>query len=109
MAVTNLEDRIVKFKRIDSEGNESSQFAEIRQMDYDHAEDIPRSITARLVDPLNFVLTIGYDKTKEKFSGPLGTDTWESDFDIDNFIKYSSMGIADRYIRSPRRGRYNVL
>ena len=109
MAVTNLEDRIVKFKRIDSEGNESAKFAEIRQMDYNQSENIPRSVTARLVDPLNFILTIGYDKTKQKFSGPLGTDTWESDFDIDNFIEYSSMGIADRYIRSPRRGRYNIL
>ena len=47
--VTKLEDRIVKFKRIDSEGKESSKEAEIRQMDYNQSEDIHRSMTARLV------------------------------------------------------------
>ena len=103
--VTKLEDRIVKFKRIDSEGKESSKEAEIRQMDYNQSEDIPRSVTARLVDPLNFVITFGYDKEKAKFTGPLGTDTWESEFDIDAFIKKSSLGVVDSYIRSPKRGR----
>ena len=103
--VKNLENRIVKFKRIDSEGNESDQEAEIRRMDYDQNEDIPRSVTARLVDPLNFVITLGYDKSKKKFSGPLGTDIWESNFDIDNFITSSKMGSADRYMKSPKRNR----
>ena len=103
--VTQLEDRLVKFKRIDSDGNTSTKHAEIRQVDYNQLEDVPRSVTARLADPLNFVLTLGYDKSKEKFIGPLGTDTWESDFNIDDFIKKSSMGIADSYIRSPKKGR----
>jgi len=103
--VNKFENRIVKFKRIDSEGNESDKEAEVRRMDYDQNEDIPRSVTARLVDPLNFVITLGYDKSKKKFSGPLGTDIWESNFDIDDFIESSKMGIADRYMKSPKRNR----
>jgi len=103
--VQKLENRIVKFKRIDADGNTSTKYAELRRLDYNQSEDIPRSVTARLVDPLNFVLTLGYDKNKSKFSGPLGTDTWESDFDIDSFIKESSLGIADNYIRGLKRGR----
>ena len=103
--VKKFENRIVKFKRIDSEGNESDKEAELRRLDYDQAEDIPRSVTARLVDPLNFVITLGYDKSKKKFLGPLGTDIWESNFDIDNFIDSTSMGSADRYMKSPKRNR----
>ncbi len=103
--VKNLENRIVKFKRIDSEGNESDQEAEIRRMDYDQNEDIPRSVTARLVSPLNFIVTFAYDKSNKRFSGPLGTDIWESNFDIDDFIKNSKMGSADRYMRSPKKNR----
>jgi len=106
--VKKLENRIVKFKRIDSAGNESDKEVEIRRIDYDQAADIPRSITARLVDPLNFIITLGYDKSKNKFSGPLGTDIWESNFDIDNFIVSSSMGVADRYMKSPKRNRTNI-
>ena len=103
--VNKFENRIVKFKRIDSEGNESDQEAEIRRMDYDQNEDIPRSVTARLVSPLNFIVTFAYDKSNKRFSGPLGTDIWESNFDIDNFIESSKMGTADRYMRSPKRNR----
>jgi hypothetical protein len=103
--VNKFENRIVKFKRIDSVGNESDKEAEVRRLDYDQAEDIPRSVTARLADPLNFIITLGYDKSKQKFSGPLGTDIWESNFDIDNFIKSSKMGVADRYMKSPKRNR----
>ena len=103
--VNKFENRIVKFKRIDSAGNESDKEAEVRRLDYDQAEDIPRSVTARLVDPLNFIVTFGYDKSKNKFTGPLGTDIWESNFDIDNFIKSSKMGVADRYMKSPKRNR----
>jgi hypothetical protein len=106
--VTKLEDRIVKFKRIDADGNTHEKYAELRRIEYNQSEDVPRSVTARLVDPLNFVLTLGYDKNKSKFSGPLGTDTWESDFDIDDFIKKSSLGGADSYIRSPKRGRARI-
>jgi len=36
--VNKFENRIVKFKRIDSEGNESDQEAEIRRMDFDQAK-----------------------------------------------------------------------
>ena len=103
--VKNFENRIVKFKRIDSEGNESDQEAEVRRMDYDQNEDIPRSVTPRLVSPLNFIVTFAYDKSNKRFSGPLGTDIWESNFDIDNFIKSSKMGSADRYMKSPKRNR----
>ena len=106
--VKKLENRIVKFKRIDSAGNESDKEAELRRIDYDQAEDIPRSITARLVDPLNFIITFGYDESKNKFSGPLGTDIWESNFDIDDFIELSKMGVADRYMKSPKRNRTNI-
>ena len=103
--VNKFENRIVKFKRIDSEGNESDQEAEIRRMDYDQPEDIPRAGTARLVCPLNFIITFAYDKSKKRFSGPLGTDIWESNFDIDDFITSSKMGTADRYMKSPKRNR----
>jgi len=103
--VKKFENRIVKFKRIDSEGNESDQEAEIRRMDYNQAEDIPRSVTARLVSPLNFIVTFSYDKSKNKFSGPLGSDIWESNFDVDDFITSSKMGTADRYIKGPKRNR----
>ena len=103
--VIKFENRIVKFKRIDSEGNESDQEAEVRRLDYDQNEDIPRSVTARLISPLNFIITFAYDKSNKRFSGPLGTDIWESNFDIDNFIDSSSMGSADRYMKSPKRNR----
>ena len=103
--VNKFENRIVKFKRIDSAGNESDKEAEVRRLDYDQNEDIPRSVTARLISPLNFIITFGYDKSKKKFSGALGTDIWESNFDIDNFIESSKMGTADRYLRSPKRNR----
>jgi len=105
MNVNKFENRIVKFKRIDSEGNESDQEAEVRRLDYDQNEDIPRSVTARLVNPLNFIVTFGYDKSNKKFSGPLGTDIWESNFDVDDFIESSKMGSADRYMRSPKKNR----
>lgn len=107
--VNNFDNRIVKFKRINSDGVESAKEAELRQMDYNEAEDIPRSITVRLADPLNFVITLGYDKSIKKFSGPLGTDTWESDFNIDDFIASAKMGSADSYLKSPKRNRPKFL
>ena len=99
--VNNFEDRVVNFKRIDAEGKSSTRGAEIRQMDFSSA-DMPSSVTARLTDPLNFVITLEYDSGVQKFRGPLGTDTWESDFDIDDFIESSKMGTADRYIKRKR-------
>ena len=99
--VNTFENRVVNFKRIDSEGNESAKPAEIRQLEI-ASGDVPRSVTARLTDPLNFVITLEYDSGVKKFRGPLGTDTWESDFDIDDFIESSKMGTADRYIKRKR-------
>ena len=102
--VNKFENRIVKFKRI-SEGVETVKEAEVRRMDYDQTEDIPRSVTARLISPLNFIITFGYDKSKKKFSGPLGPDILESDFDIKDFVKSSQLGSADTFIKSPKRNR----
>ena len=106
--VNKFENRIVKFKRIDSDGNESAKDAELRQINYNQSEDVPRSVTARLTDPLNFVITLGYDKGVKKFRGPLGTDIWESDFNIDDFIQSSKMGTADRYMKSPKSTRAKI-
>ena len=103
--VDKFENRIVKFKCIDSDGNESAKHAELRQIDYDQSEDVPRSVTARLTDPLNVVITLPYDKKMNKFRGPLGTDTLESNFSIEDFIDSSSMGSADRYMKSPKSTR----
>ena len=100
--VNNFEDRVVKFKRIDAEGKSSTRGAEIRQMDFSSA-DMPSSVTARLTDPLNFVITLKYDHSVKKFRGPLGTDTWESDFNVDDFVSSAKMGTADSYIKRRRR------
>ena len=106
--VDKFENRIVKFKCIDSDGNESAKHAELRQIDYDQLEDVPRSVTARLTDPLNVVITLRYDKVMNKFRGPLGTDILESDFSIDDFIQSSKMGTADRYMKSPKSTRAKI-
>ena len=107
--VNNFDNRIVKFKRINSEGVEEAKEAELRQIDYNDAEDIPRSMTARLADPLNFVITLAYDEKVKNFRGPLGTDIWESDFNIEDFIASARMGSADNYIKSPKRNRPKFL
>ena len=44
----------------------------------------------------------------KKFRGPLGTDIWESDFNIGEYIQSSSMGSADRYMKSPKRTRAKI-
>ena len=106
--VDKFENRIVKFKCIDSDGNESAKHAELRQIDYDQSEDVPRSVTARLTDPLNVVITLRYDKGMNKFRGPLGTNTLESDFSIGDFIDSSKMGTADRYMKSPKSTRAKI-
>ena len=100
--VNNFEDRVVNFKRIDAEGNESAKPAEIRQLEI-ASGDVPSSVTARLTDPLNFVITLKYDHSVKKFRGPLGTDTWESDFNVDDFVSSAKMGTADSYIKRRRR------
>ena len=102
--INKFENRIVKFKRI-SEGVETTKEAELRRIDYDQLSGVPRSVTARFVEPLNAVMTLEYDQTLEKFRGPLGPDILESDFDITDFIKRSTLGGVDITIRSPKRNR----
>ena len=104
MNVNKFENRIVNFKRI-SEGVETIKEAELRRIDYDQLAGVPRSVTARFVEPLNAVMTLNYDKSVKKFRGPLGPDILESDFDIKDFIKSSQLGSADTVIKSPKRNR----
>ena len=58
--INKFENRIVKFKRI-SEGVETTKEAELRRIDYDQLAGVPRSVTARFVEPLNAVMTLEYD------------------------------------------------
>jgi len=103
--INKFENRIVNFKRI-SEGREDTvKVAEIRRLVYDRTSAMPRSVTARFVEPLNAVMTLNYDQNLKKFRGALGPDTLESDFDIDDFIKSSPMGSENTVIRSPRKNR----
>ena len=102
--INKFENRIVKFKRI-SEGVETTKEAELRRIDYDKTSALPRSVTARFVEPLNAVITLDYDKTAKKFRGPLGPDILESDFYIKDFVKSSQLGSAYTFIKSPKRNR----
>ena len=103
--VNKFENRIVKFKRI-AEGREDTvKEAEVRRIVYDQLSGIPRSVTARFVEPLNAVMTLNYDQNLQKFRGALGPDTLESDFDINDFIKSSQLGSARTVIKSPKRNR----
>jgi hypothetical protein len=103
--INKFENRIVKFKRI-SEGVETTKEAELRRIDYDKTSALPRSVTARFVEPLNAVITLDYDIPAKKFRGPLGPDILESDFDITDFIKSSQLGSGNEtVIRSPKRNR----
>ena len=104
MDLNKFENRIVNFKRI-SEGVETVKEAEIRRIDYDHTSAIPRSVTARFVEPLNAVMTLNWDDSLKKFRGPLGPDILESDFDIEDFVKSSQLGSVDTVIKSPKRNR----
>ena len=100
--VSKFENRIVNFKRI-SDGVVTVKEAEVRRIDCEHNSNIPRSVTARFVEPLNAVMTLGYDQSTGKFRGPLGPDILESDFDISEYIKSSALGSADTVVRSPKR------
>ena len=100
--INKFENRIVKFKRI-SEGIETVKEAELRRINYDKSSALPRSVTARFVEPLNAVMTLNYDQSTGKFRGPLGPDILESDFDISEYIKSSALGSADTVVRSPKR------
>tara|TARA_B100000929_G_C15398591_1_gene383747 strand:+ start:180 stop:503 length:324 start_codon:yes stop_codon:yes gene_type:complete len=104
MDLYKFENRIVNFKRI-SEGVETIKEAEIRRINYDTASAIPRSVTARFVEPLNAVMTLNWDESVKKFRGPLGPDILESDFDIEDFVKSSQLGSVDTVIKSPKRNR----
>ena len=103
--IKKFEIRIVKFKRI-SEGVETTKEAELRRINYDKTSALPRSVTARFVEPLNAVITLDYDKDTKTFRGPLGPDILESDFDIKEFIKSSQLGSANEVVvRGPKRNR----
>ena len=100
--VNKFENRIVKFKRI-SEDVTTSTSAEVRQLVCEHNSNIPRSVTARFIEPLNVVMTLAYDRGTETFRGPVAGDILESDFDIDDFIKNSKGVSEDIIVKSPKR------
>jgi hypothetical protein len=102
--INKFENRIVNFKRI-SAGVETHKEAELRRIDYDQLAGVPRSVTARFVEPLNAVITLNYDKDTGTFRGPLGPDILESDFDITAFIKSTQLGSVDTVLRGPKRNR----
>ena len=103
--VNKFEDRIVKFNRI-SEDVTTSISAEVRQIECEHNSNIPRSVTARFVEPLNVVMTLAYDQGSNTFKAPVAGDILESDFDIDDFIKNSAgENTHDRTIKSPKKNR----
>jgi len=88
--INKFENRIVKFKRITEGREDTVKEAEIRRIVYDQLAGMPRSITARFVEPLNAIMTLKYDQTHEKFRGPLGPDILESDFDTMLSITFCS-------------------
>jgi len=102
----NLENRIVKFKRISSEGVEVSREVELRRMIMGAGE--PRSATVRLSVPPSVVITLDYEPGYNKFIGVVGDHTWESDFDWREFTRSNALGNADNYIKSPKRGRPRI-
>ena len=104
--VNRFENRIVKFKRISEGREDTTKEAELRRIDYDKTSALPRSVTARFIEPLNAIMTLPYDKDTKTFRGPLGPDILESDFDITNFIKSSQLGSGNEtVVRSPKRNR----
>ena len=104
MDLNKFENRIVKFKRI-SGGIETIKEAELRRINYDKSSAVPRSCTARFVEPLNAVMTLNYDESDGKFRAPLGPDILESDFEISDYVKSSALGSADTVVKSPKRNR----
>jgi len=104
--VNRFENRIVKFKRISEGREDTTKEAELRRIDYDKTSALPRSVTARFIEPLNAIMTLPYDEDTKTFRGPLGPDILESDFDITNFIKSSQLGSGNEtVVRSPKRNR----
>ena len=101
---TNFANIVIETERR-KEGVETTKEAELRRMDYDQLAGVPRSVTARFVEPLNAVMTLNYDKSVKKFRGPLGPDILESDFDIMDFVESSQLGSINTVIKSPKRNR----
>ncbi len=96
----NLEERIIKFKRISSDGEEVNREAEIRRMISEGGE--PRSITVRLANPVNTMADFDFDMATQQFKGERGEYTWISDFDWREYMRLNDFGTTDRYIKSPK-------
>ena len=102
--VNKFENRIVKFKRI-SEDVTTSTSAEVRQLVCEHNSNIPRSVTARFIEPLNVVMTLAYNSGTKTFRAPVAGDILESDFDIDDFIKNSKEVSEDIIVKVNKTNR----
>ena len=96
----NLEERIVKFRRLSSEGDEVTREAELRNMVSEGGE--PRSITVRLANPVNVMCTFDFDMGTQTFKGTEGAYTYISDFDWREYLRLNDFGHGDTYIKSPR-------
>jgi len=99
----NLEERIVKFRRLSSEGDEVTREAELRNMVSEGGE--PRSITVRLANPVNVMCTFDFDMGTQTFKGTEGAYTYISDFDWREYLRLNDFGHGDTYIKSPKRWR----
>jgi len=99
----NLEERIVKFRRLSSEGDEVTREAELRNMVSEGGE--PRSITVRLANPVNVMCTFDFDMGTQTFKGTEGAYTYISDFDWREYMRLNDFGHGDTYIKSPKRWR----
>ena len=103
----NLEERIIKFKRISSDGEEVNREAEIRRMISEGGE--PRSITVRLpnasASPVSIITKFNFDMATQTFKGELSDYTWISDFDWKQYMRLNDFGTTDSYIKSPKSWR----
>lgn len=99
----NLEERIVKFRRLSSGGDEVTREAELRNMVSEGGE--PRSITVRLANPVNVMCTFDFDMGTQTFKGTEGAYTYISDFDWREYMRLNDFGHGDTYIKSPKRWR----
>ena len=99
----NLEERIVKFRRISSDGEEVTREVELRRFVSEGGE--PRSITVRLANPVGVITKFDFNMGTQNFSGELGTDTWISDFDWKEYLRLNAFGDTDTYIKSPKKHR----
>ncbi len=95
-----LHERIVKLKKTNTDGIESLEEAELRQIDMYGME--PRSISVVLAREFGVQLTMQWDGATSNFSTEIGGMTWTSDFDYKNFVQ-SPWDDGKNYVRSPRR------